>query len=82
MTLTKQQYFDGDGGEKSPPIKNMKITLLRDSLIEGKKVAAGKTADINEKDGKYLINIGIATEAKASASKKTTRVNEADNRDD
>jgi hypothetical protein len=81
LTLTKN--FLGDGREKSRPIKNMKITLLRDSLIEGKKVQAGKTVEIESAaDGKYLINCGVATEAKASASKKTTRVNEADNRDD
>ncbi len=81
MTLTKN--FLGDGGEQSPPNKNMKITLLRDSLIEGKKVQAGKTVEIqSESDGRYLINCGVATEAKASGAKKTTRVNEADNRDE
>lgn len=48
----------------------MKITLLRNTRIDGEFVAAGKTAEVNDKDGKYFIANGIATESKNSKAKK------------
>ena len=69
MTLTTNS-FNGNGEEQSSPLKLMKITLLRNTRIDGEFVAAGKTAEVNDKDGKYLIANGIATESKNSKAKK------------
>tara|TARA_Y100001970_G_C14158475_1_gene817059 strand:- start:848 stop:1087 length:240 start_codon:yes stop_codon:yes gene_type:complete len=69
MVLTTNS-FNGNGEEQSSPLKLMKITLLRNTRIDGEFVAAGKTAEINDRDGKYLIANGIATESKNSKAKK------------
>ena len=69
MVLTTNS-FNGNGEEQSSPLKLMKITLLRNTRIDGEFVAAGKTAEVNDKDGKYFIANGIATESKNSKAKK------------
>ena len=64
MVLKTTDFF-GDDAEQSASLKTMKITVLKDMRVEGKVVLAGKTVEINDKDGKYLISLGSATEAKA-----------------
>ena len=62
MVLKTTDFF-GDDAEQSASLKTMKITVLKDMRVEGKVVLAGKTVEINDKDGKYLISLGSATEA-------------------
>ena len=68
MVLKTTDFF-GDDAEQSASLKTMKITVLKDMRVEGKVVLAGKTVEINDKDGRYLISLGSATEAKAKKEK-------------
>ena len=72
MTLTTKNTFEGDGREKSLPNKNMKINPTRDMYINGVVVKAGETVECDDRDANYLINNGLAVDAKAK-SKKTDR---------
>ncbi len=38
----------------------MKVTLTRDTLVEGNGVSAGTTVDVLDKHGRYLIGAGKA----------------------
>ena len=68
MVLKTTDFF-GDDAEQSASLKTMKITVLKDMRVEGKVVLSGKTVEINDKDGRYLISLGSATEAKAKKEK-------------
>ena len=68
MVLKTTDFF-GDDAEQSASLKTMKITVLKDMRVEGKVVLAGKTVEINDKDGRYLISLGTVIEAKAKKEK-------------
>jgi len=71
VVLTTTKLF-GNGEEKSSPLKTMKITLLRNTRVDGELATAGSSVEVDEKDGHYLISNGLAEEAKKSKAKKDT----------
>jgi len=70
MTLTTNS-FNGNGAEKSAPLKTMKIKLLRNTRIDGEFAESGSTVEVDERDGNYLIanKIAEATTGKAKSKK-------------
>jgi len=44
----------------------MKIKMMSDRVVNGKPAKAGSTVETNEKDAKYLIQMGYAEVPKAA----------------
>ncbi len=59
----------------------MKITLMRNTVINGEPVATGQTVEIDQKTGRYLVNIGKAFEAESETKKRTATSKQASQRE-
>jgi|TARA_R110000824_G_scaffold214452_1_gene400693 hypothetical protein len=80
LTLSK---FEGKGAEQSAPLSKMKLTILKNTRINGITKMAGTVLEIDLQEATFLINTGVAaaTTEKPKVKKADKATKEVKHRD-